>query len=267
MENAGMEAKLLILDACRNNPFGRAWTRSLTRGLATMETVTGALIAYGTGPGKVALEGTGRNSPYTKGLLQQLPIPGQPVEQMFKAVRVAVQQETRGEQTPWEASSLSGDLYLAGASGALTPPTPSTPLIPSPPPPATVDSQAGGGCFIATAAFGTPMAQEVQILREFRDTYLLTNRVGQVGVALYNRYSPPIADFLRHHAILRGAVRLVLRPVITVSQFWLHSSTAHKMLAGVLVALLVLALGVWTTKALLQSRPACRLRRSHRHSP
>jgi uncharacterized caspase-like protein len=79
-----------------------------------MEGVSGALIAYGTSPGKTALEGTGRNSPYTKGLLQQLPIPGQPVEQMFKAVRVAVQQETRGEQTPWEASSLSGDLYLAG---------------------------------------------------------------------------------------------------------------------------------------------------------
>jgi uncharacterized caspase-like protein len=114
MENAGMEAKLLILDACRNNPFGRAWTRSLTRGLAPMETVTGALIAYGTSPGKVALEGTGRNSPYTKWLLQQMPVPGQSVEQMFKAVRVAVQQETQGAQTPWEASSLTGDLYFTG---------------------------------------------------------------------------------------------------------------------------------------------------------
>ena len=112
MDEAGMGVKLLILDACRNNPFGRSWTRTLSRGLASMDAVEGCLIAYATSPGKVADDGTGRNSPYTKHLLLQLRVPGQPVELLFKAVRMAVRQETQSRQTPWEASSLTGEFYF-----------------------------------------------------------------------------------------------------------------------------------------------------------
>jgi uncharacterized caspase-like protein len=65
MDNARMAVKFLILDACRNNPFGRSGTRSISRGLAQMDTVEGALIAYATSPGKTASDGEGRNSPYT----------------------------------------------------------------------------------------------------------------------------------------------------------------------------------------------------------
>lgn len=78
MDDAGMEVKLLILDACRNNPFGRSWTRAISRGLAPMETPKGSYIAYATSPGKTAADGTGRNSPYTAHLLRELPVPGRP---------------------------------------------------------------------------------------------------------------------------------------------------------------------------------------------
>ena len=113
MEETGMEVKLLILDACRNNPFGRSWTRALDRGLAVMDAPKGSLIAYATSPKKTASDGTGRNSPYTARLLREVPITGRPIELVFKAVRLGVQQETQGEQTPWEASSLTGEFYFA----------------------------------------------------------------------------------------------------------------------------------------------------------
>jgi uncharacterized caspase-like protein len=113
MDETGMEVKILILDACRNNPFGRSWTRALDRGLAVMDAPKGTLIAYATSPKKTAADGTGRNSPYTARLLREVPISGRPIELVFKAVCLGVQQETQGEQTLWEASSLTGDFYFA----------------------------------------------------------------------------------------------------------------------------------------------------------
>ena len=123
MDDTGMEVKLLILDACRNNPFGRSWTRAIDRGLATMDTPKGSLIAYATSPKKKAADGTGRNSPYTAHLLRQIPIAGRQIELMFKAVRVGVEEETQGQQTPWEASSLTGEFYFQPAPGGGMPAT------------------------------------------------------------------------------------------------------------------------------------------------
>ncbi len=76
----------------------------------------------------------------------------------------------------------------------------------------------GGKCFIATAAFGTPFAREVQTLRNFRDAYLLTNDLGQEFVSLYYKFSPPVADLIRGHEFLRATVRTMLRPVIWLVQ-------------------------------------------------
>jgi hypothetical protein len=114
MDDAGMDMKVLILDACRDNPFGQKGTRTLRRGLAIMEAPKGSLIAYATSPGKTALDGEGPHSPYTTQLLRQLPVPGRIMESMFKAVREAVQRETNDQQTPWETSSVTGDFYFAG---------------------------------------------------------------------------------------------------------------------------------------------------------
>jgi serine protease len=76
----------------------------------------------------------------------------------------------------------------------------------------------GGGCFIATAAYGTPMASDVRYLRAFRDQYLLTNAIGRGFVKAYYTVSPPLADFLRDNALLRGWVRLWLKPWVDLSQ-------------------------------------------------
>jgi len=119
MEDAGMDVKLIILDACRSNPAGRSWRRGVSGGgLAPMDTVKGSLIAYSTSPGQTAADGSGRNSPYTAQMLRQMPMPGQPVETMFKRVRVGVQQETQDRQIPWESSSLTGDFYFGGQAAS-----------------------------------------------------------------------------------------------------------------------------------------------------
>ena len=71
-----------------------------------MDAPQGTLVAFSTSPGKTASDGQGRNSPYTKNLLKALATPGLPIEQVFKQVRRGVQDETKGEQTPWESTSL-----------------------------------------------------------------------------------------------------------------------------------------------------------------
>jgi uncharacterized caspase-like protein len=134
MDESGMEVKILILDACRNNPFGRSWTRAFDRGLVSMQVTEGTLIAYATSPGKTAADGAGRNSPFTANLLREIPQPQRPIELMFKAVRARVQDETGKQQTPWEASSLRGDFYFAQSAAAAVA-TGSPPEMPSTAPP------------------------------------------------------------------------------------------------------------------------------------
>jgi hypothetical protein len=77
----------------------------------------------------------------------------------------------------------------------------------------------GCGCFIATAAYGSPMEPYVKILRDFRDSFLLESSFGKAFINLYYKYSPPIADFIANHDNLRAMVRLGLLPFIGVS--WL----------------------------------------------
>ena len=111
MEDAGNGLNIVILDACRNNPFAKSF-RSSTPGLARMDAPTGSLVAYATAPGSVAADGEGRNGIYTKHLLKNMRKPGLPIEKVFKNVRAGVLSETNKKQTPWELSSLTGDFYF-----------------------------------------------------------------------------------------------------------------------------------------------------------
>ena len=99
-------------------------------------------------------------------------------------------------------------------------------------------SGGSSGCFIATAAYGTPMAQEVESLRDVRDTYLLHTTLGTAFVDTYYRISPPIADFIANHAALRMLVRIVLSPIVLLAQLLL--SSPMWVLAGMSAASLVL---------------------------
>ncbi|MGE4264686.1 MAG: caspase family protein [Desulfovibrio sp.] len=121
MEDAGNGLNLIILDACRNNPFSRGF-RSAEQGLAKMDAPTGSLIAYATAPGSVAADGQGRNGLYTEHLLRNLRTPGLPVTDLFMRVRMGVVAATGKKQVPWEASSLTGYFYFSGAGGPGQPP-------------------------------------------------------------------------------------------------------------------------------------------------
>jgi TRAP transporter TAXI family solute receptor len=108
MYNAGNELNIVILDACRNNPYARSF-RSSNIGLARMDAPKGTIVAYSTSPGSVAFDGSGRNSPYTGALLNHIVTPRMSIEQVFKRTRFDVDKLTNGKQTPWESTSLTGD--------------------------------------------------------------------------------------------------------------------------------------------------------------
>ncbi|ESY73099.1 hypothetical protein X740_32770 [Mesorhizobium sp. LNHC221B00] len=113
------KVNLVFLDACRDNPFAEKLSRSmgtrsgsLGRGLARLGSGVGSLIAFATQPGNVALDGAGRNSPFTTALLAHLGTPGQDITRDLIDVRRDVLAATNGKQVPWENSSLTGEVVL-----------------------------------------------------------------------------------------------------------------------------------------------------------
>ena len=119
---------LIFLDACRDNPLSRSLAASmgpsrsanLGRGLAPVERVLGSFVAFATAPGDVASDGNGRNSPFTKALLDHIDTPGQSINQMMIEIRNDVVARTNGQQIPWDHSSLTGNFFFVEPKSTLT---------------------------------------------------------------------------------------------------------------------------------------------------
>jgi hypothetical protein len=103
-------------------------------------------------------------------------------------------------------------------------------------------------CFIATAAYGTPMAEEIGILRKFRDEYLLTNPVGKALVDFYYRVSPPMAEFITEHPSLKPIMRAGLLPAVALSTIAVNTTPAKKIVIVGLLALVSVVVAIWATK-------------------
>lgn len=111
MDTARNQLNILILDACRNNPFARSW-RSASKGLVQVSAPKGSLIAYATAPGSTAADGNGEHGLYTEALLARMKIPGESLLDLFQDVRAQVEARSQGQQVPWESNSTVGRFYF-----------------------------------------------------------------------------------------------------------------------------------------------------------
>ena len=119
MEKSDTGTNIIVLDACRNNPYERRWQRSTSlRGLAPVYAPKGTIIAYATSPGQVAGDGAGRNGAYTAALLKHIDTPDLSLESMFKRVRNTLSAATNGKQISWEHTSLADDFFFNLSLGA-----------------------------------------------------------------------------------------------------------------------------------------------------
>ena len=136
------KTNIVFLDACRDNPLARNLARrmgtrsaSIGKGLAEMQVGVGAFVAYATRPGEVALDGEGRNSPFTGALAKHVKVPGRSITSVMAEVRKEVLAATGKKQLPHELSSLTGDFYFVPAAAPAA-----VPKTPPPPPPAETET-------------------------------------------------------------------------------------------------------------------------------
>ncbi len=143
---ASAKVKIVILDSCRDNPLAASLARSMgssvsrsmapSAGLSAMSGASGTLVAFATAPGKIALDGNGKNSPFTSALLKHIETPGLDVDVMMKRVRGEVARSTGARQQPWTNSALNGEFYLKPALAKpvrISSLTPTVPVTTAPP--------------------------------------------------------------------------------------------------------------------------------------
>ncbi len=139
MEKVGTRINMLLLDACRDNPFKDDEARSTSGGLAQMQAPPGTLISFATQPRSVSFDGDDGHSPYTEALAETIKRPGYGLFKAFNEVGLTVEKATRGQQLPWVSSSpIDGNFYFAGkptpapntqTASPLVPPLPGAPII------------------------------------------------------------------------------------------------------------------------------------------
>ncbi len=186
MERANSRMNIIILDACRNNPFP-ATTRSLGAGLGEIKKAYGSFVAYATAPGSVASDGTGKNGLYTQELLKAMQIPGLLIEQVFKEVRRNVLKLSGEKQYTWDSSNIIGDFYFNPPQATpAAPVTAATTSIPDKKPDAARPvvkkiiseealAKALTGLTNSSVAFKTRQAEQQRVLSYFVVPYATTN--------------------------------------------------------------------------------------------
>jgi uncharacterized caspase-like protein len=213
-EAAGNRMNILILDACRDNPLSRS-IRSAARGFTAVDAPRGTLIAYATAPGSVALDGTGRNSPYTEALSATMQEPGLVLETAFRQVRVRVMEQTGDRQVPWENSSLTGEFYFAGQGSAAEAPAA---VVATPAP-----AQPGEQSMAALDSRGTSQAADLLFWDSIKDSdrpelyqdYLRRFPDGLFAAIARARLAAPAEDAAADPAAeTAGPARPVLKPAV-----------------------------------------------------
>ncbi|MDT4897384.1 MAG: hypothetical protein QOH25_2461 [Acidobacteriota bacterium] len=217
LEQMGMaqnRLNIVILDACRNNPFTRSF-RSGSQGLAQVNAPAGTFIAYATAPGQTASDGKGENGLYTQELMANVRAPGLPIEEVFKRVRVQVKQKSNGVQIPWDASSLEGSFSFVPGSAIATANAAPPPVVTQPPvytqpattTPVSTPTRSSGISFdLIESNFQSNLLDEVikdgqSFLASQPDHGRANLRVGQ-SYFLRNRYSEAVPYLER--ALLAG---------------------------------------------------------------
>ena len=129
MQRSGARLNIVVLDACRDNPFiAGSWIASVN-GLASIVAPADTIIGYSTGPGQLAEDGSGNNSPYTAALASEMMQPGATLEDVFRATRRHVLERTGNHQTPWEHSSLVSQFYFVSAPVSATEVSPASTVL------------------------------------------------------------------------------------------------------------------------------------------
>jgi uncharacterized caspase-like protein len=160
-DDARTRLSLVILDACRDNPFARGF-RSTSRGLAQTDAPRGTVIAYATAPGQTAADGDGANGLYTTELLKAIGEPGLKLEEVFKRTIDGVARASANRQLPWVSSSFRGEFYFhAAAVAAPSPPPPPVAAVPSPTSPEALELAAWN----AISSSSNPVMFEVFLKR------------------------------------------------------------------------------------------------------
>ena len=222
METARNRLNILILDACRNNPFGRSF-RSTQQGLAQVDAPTGTFVAFATAPGRTAADGSGANGLYTEAFLRQVQIPGLKLEDVFKRTRAEVLKASSQQQTPWENSSIVGDFYfVAGATSS------GQAGIPAQPGPAATQPLG------STKRAPAPTPAEVKLLEAMREkggqqkAVRLAKPLAAKG-SLYGKYalgSLSKDSAVSHRAFVEGAKQGLPMAMVDLAEFLAHAPVA-----------------------------------------
>jgi hypothetical protein len=148
LDSAKNPVNIVVLDACRDNPFGKRLAPS-AKGLAPVDAPPGTFIAYSTAPGSTAADGRGRNGLYTQHLVAQIEKPGRPIEEVFKAVRAGVRADSKSLQVPWESTSLETSFMFHNPPKPAPAPQKVAAAAPAPSAPRSVGSPGAPPVFVA----------------------------------------------------------------------------------------------------------------------